>query len=115
MTGVVTVVEEGLFTLQQAKYLHTFFFERLNGIIALLTPQLNSFETLSQQAWPQMLLTAICTVSAKYEFPDKYRRSLNFSQSLTSKIIEGEVKPTLSNCQALSILAMWRPPHDPSG
>ncbi|PWN22109.1 hypothetical protein BCV69DRAFT_281112 [Microstroma glucosiphilum] len=115
MTGVVTVVEEGLFTLQQARYLHGFFFERLNGIIALLTPQLNSFETLSQQAWPQMLLTAICTVSAKYEFPDKYKRSLNFSQSLTSKIIEGEMRPTLSNCHALSILAMWRPPHDPSG
>lgn len=109
------VIEEGLFTIAEAHYLVDFYFERMNGVIALLTPSINTFAHLRSKPSANFLLTCICAVACRFVWPQRSAAVYDFADAFVMHIYRGAQPGKVEHCQALSILSMWRSPIDPTG
>lgn len=109
------VIEEGFFTVAEAQYLVEFYFERMNGVIALLTPSINTFGHLRSKPSASFLLTCICAVASRFVWPQRSAAVYEFADSFVMHIYRGAQPGKVEHCQALSILSMWRSPVDPTG
>lgn len=106
------ILSTDIITRDQAVDLITFFYFKLNPIIALLDPQLYSIDTLLSDDRHRLLLASLCTVSAKFCMPDTYLRLLSFLEAPLARISSQDIAPKHDYVLSLSILAMWKHPQD---
>ncbi len=114
-SSVPHIVESGLLSPVDARGLVEFFNRKMAGIVALMDPRRNDYDSLIARPNARFLLAAICTIASRFTRPDLYDRLYEFVQDLVSMAANGDMAARLENCQALSCLAFWKHPHDSHG